>query len=503
MPSRRTRFTQSGFSLIEVLVSVSILLIGVLGVVAMVDGANAVSSQTKARVSATSVARSIVEVGRAVQYRSLTTNALLAALQARPALADSRPQAGHTVASAGFFYDVLLQVCSIDDPKDGLGLADGTVEFCPESEHAASSLSATDRNPDDYRRIATTLAWEHGGGSETVKQTSIVSNPVGGLGPTVIRLDAASVTGTPKTVTNPDMTVVPFDAETSSNAEDVEWSVNGDPRDKADQVGASLRNWTFTWDIAGTTGGPYYHDCTYVVTAEAFDDAGRAGSPRSLTIVLNRNLPTDPDSVEGGRNGNGARVDLEWEPNPECDVLGYRVSRTTGDPVTGPWTQVTCRGQTGSYHLETSCLDEDAPAGGPLRYRVIAVDTPPDGGAPRPGDASTPLLVAEDTSVPGAPTGVSACLGGTPDCNEPDGTPAADGVTVIRWDAPAAGDVYFYRLYRDGTTYADRVAAFFPEGGDALAWTDPDSPDGSHSYRVSAVNASFGESFLSDPVTFP
>jgi prepilin-type N-terminal cleavage/methylation domain-containing protein len=502
MPSHRTRVGASGFSLIEVLVSVTILLVGVLGVVAMVDGANALSSQTKARESATSVARSIVEVGRGVQYRSLTTNELLAALEARPALADSRPQAGHTVASAGFFYDLSLQVCSMDDPKDGLGLGDDTVEFCPESQHAASSLSATDRNPDDYRRIATTLTWQHGGGDETVKQTSIVSNPVGGLGPSVIRLDAASVTGTPKTVTNPAMTVVPFDAETSSNALDVEWSVNGDPRDNADPVGASQRNWTFTWDIAGSTGGPYYHDCTYVVTAEAFDDAGRAGSPRSLTIVLNRNLPTDPSSVEGGRNGNGARVDLEWEPNPECDVLGYRVSRTTGDPVTGPWTEVTCMGQTGSYHLETSCLDEGAPDGGPLRYRVIAVDTPPDGGAPRPGDASAPLLVAEGTPVPGAPTGVSACLGGTPDCTEPDGTPAADGVTVIRWSAPAE-DVYFYRIYRDGATYADRVGAFFPGGGDALAWTDPDSPDGSHSYRVSAVNTSFGESFLSDPVTFP
>jgi prepilin-type N-terminal cleavage/methylation domain-containing protein len=502
MSPRRSGSLESGFSLIEVLVAVTILLVGVLGVVAMVDGANAVSSQNKAREGANSVARSIVEVGRGVKYRSLTTDELLAALEARPALTDSEPQAGHSVASAGFLYEVSLQVCSMDDPKDGLGVGDGSVEFCPESDHAASSVSATDRNPDDYRRIATTLTWQQGGGSETAKQTSIVSNPVGGLGPSVIRLEAASVTGTPQTVTNPATGGVSFDAETSTNALDVEWSVNGDPRDKASQVGASQRDWTFTWDIAGSAEDPYFHDCTYVVTAEAFDDAGRAGSPRSLTVVLNRDLPAQPGSFEGGRNGNGSRVDLEWEPNPECDVLGYRVSRTTGHPVTGPWTEVTCMGQTGSYHLETSCLDEGAPAGGPLRYRVTAVDSPPDGGAPRPGDASAPLLIAEGNPVPGTPTGVTACLGGTPDCVEPDGTPAGDGVTVVRWNAPA-DDVYFYRIYRDGTTYTDRVGTFFPDAAGGLAWTDPDSPDGTHTYRVSAVGTTFGESFLSDPVTFP
>jgi prepilin-type N-terminal cleavage/methylation domain-containing protein len=68
MSLRRSGSLESGFSLVEVVVAVTILLVGVLGVVAMVDGANAASSQNKAREGATSVARSIVEVGRAVMY---------------------------------------------------------------------------------------------------------------------------------------------------------------------------------------------------------------------------------------------------------------------------------------------------------------------------------------------------------------------------------------------------------------------------------------------------
>ena len=94
------------------------------------------------------------------------------------------------------------------------------------------------------------------------------------------------------------------------------------------------------------------------------------------------------------------------------------------------------------------------------------------------------------------------------DCTEPDGTPASDGATVIRWDAstdPDPGDsILFYRIYRDGSTYADRFGIFFPDATGALAWTDPDTPDGRHTYRLTAVDKNFGESALSAPVVdFP
>lgn len=496
----RDAWSQRGFSLIEVLVAITVLLVGVLGVVAMVDGASAVSSRTKAREGSTNVARSIVEVGRSVPYRSLTAPALLDALNARAALSDALPAAGHTVASREFFYDVTLQVCSMDDSKDGLGVDDGTVEFCPESDHAASAVDAKDRNPDDYKRVGVTLQWERGSGSETAKQTSLISNPVGGLGPSVVRLEAPALSGNPLTVTSADTSSVVFNAQTSTDAAQMNWSVNGDIQGAANPVGASERDWTFTWNINSPT---YFHDCTYVVQAEAYDDKGRAGSPKALTVVLNRAVPSKPNQLAGGRNGNGSMVDLEWLSNPECDVLGYSVY--SGPSSSGPWTEVTCLGQSGSYQEKTDCLDEGAPASDPLWYYVVGVDTPPGGGAPREGTASDPLLISVGNNVPTTPTGVNACLGGTSGCNEPDGTPSSDSVTVVRWDPatdPDGDSILFYRIYRDGTTYAERVGVFFPGDG-GLAWTDPDSPNGTHVYRVTAVDDKYAESALSDPVSFP
>ena len=68
---------QRGFTLVEVMVAIFILLVGVLGVVSMVDGANAVTSKTRAREGGTNIARSVIEISRSVRYRDLTAQALL------------------------------------------------------------------------------------------------------------------------------------------------------------------------------------------------------------------------------------------------------------------------------------------------------------------------------------------------------------------------------------------------------------------------------------------
>jgi prepilin-type N-terminal cleavage/methylation domain-containing protein len=517
MPSSRACSHEPGFTLVEVLVAITILLVGVLGVVAMVDGANAVTSKTKAREGANSVARSIVEVGRAVPYKDLTATGLTTALGSRPGLADTSPAATHTITSRGFNYDVSLQVCSMDDPKDNLGAHDGTIEFCPDSDVGSGLGKNVDRNPDDYKRIAITLTWNHRSGTETVKQTSLVSNPVGGLGPTVILLEPRGVTGTPKTVTTPG--TVTFDAETNTKASTLAWSVDGAAMGEATPVGSGERTFSFDWDIEGAAGGTYYVDGTYVVQAQAFDDKGRSGSPKAVTVVLNRAYPVAPAELRGGRNGNGDRVDLSWKTNPERDVIGYRVYRSTTS--SGPWTQVTCLGQQGSYVEDDSddeaglisCLDESAPGSDPLHYYVVGVDTVPGTSTPRDSTFRSHLTVDPRNTRPIAPGNLSACLGGLPDCTEPDGSPASDGATVIRWEAstdPDGESILFYRIYRtdgepvNGPTYADRYGLYFPGGSGALAWTDPDTPSGPHTYYVTAVSSNFGESVPSAPVVeFP
>src|SRR5688572_21830150 len=113
---------QHGFTLIEVMVAMLILLVGVLGVVAMVDGANAVTSKTKAREGGTAIARSIIEVSRSIRYRDLTQSSLEAALSTRPTLTDSKPgTVGYTIRSRNIEYTLTLTVCSLDDPKDDYG----------------------------------------------------------------------------------------------------------------------------------------------------------------------------------------------------------------------------------------------------------------------------------------------------------------------------------------------------------------------------------------------
>jgi prepilin-type N-terminal cleavage/methylation domain-containing protein len=505
MPVPRVR-SQRGFTLIEVLVAIAILLVGVLGVVAMVDTSNAVTSRTKAREGATNVARSIVEVGRAVPYRTLDEDSLLTALESRPGLADALPLAGHQVRARGFTYEISVEVCSMDDPKDNLGGNDGSVDFCAESEHASAG-NEKDRNPDDYRRIAITMSWKRGTATETAKQTSIVPNPIGGLGPSIIELEPTDLGGTPPyTVTSG--STVDFEATTSTSAFSVNWLVSGAVQDKADQVDGAGRKWSFTWNLDSPS---YFHDCTYVVGAEAFDEEGRSGAPKAVTVLVNRFRPVAPQGFEGGRNGNSGggihMVDLEWRGNAECDVLGYQVQREENG--SGAWTDVECLGQPAGlgYHEETTCTDTTAPAGSTLRYRVRAVDTLPGGGLGL-GDFAGPIPIDEGNNAPEAPTGLTACLGGSPGCLEANGEPASDGVTVLTWTAPPSPDgdgdeIYFYRIYRDGVDYTDRVAAYF-HGPGVLAWADPDTPDGPHTYRVTAVDNRFAESDFSSAITnFP
>ena len=55
---------QRGFTIVEVMVAMAILLVGLLGTVAMIDGANATTASTRGREGATNLARELVEASR-------------------------------------------------------------------------------------------------------------------------------------------------------------------------------------------------------------------------------------------------------------------------------------------------------------------------------------------------------------------------------------------------------------------------------------------------------
>jgi prepilin-type N-terminal cleavage/methylation domain-containing protein len=501
MPLSKQPMDERGFTLVEVLVAIAILLVGVLGVVSLVDGANAVTSKTKAREGGTNLARSIVEVARSIRYRDLTTASLSAALDNRPGLADSKPSTpGYTILNRGVQYTLTLGVCSLDDPKDNLGDHDNGVLFCDDTDAPGAGQSAVDRNPDDYKRVRVTLSWNTRATDQSITQTSAIINPVGGLGPSVVRLDLTSPfsNADPYRIESEAVTQATFVVQTSTSAAEVNWSVSGDARGKANGSGTLF---DFAWKFLDANGELAVYDCTYVVQADAFDEQGRSGTPRARTVVVNRMAAIAPDDVRGGRNGNGSDVDVQWVPNPECDVRGYRVFRSTSPTSLG--TQVACLGQADpEYTTAASCLDPGAPAG-TLYYSVVGVDLAPNGSL-RNGAQSKQVVVGGANVLPTVPTGLSSCVGGEVDCNDPTGEPAPSGTLVLRWQPATDGDgqVQMYRIYRDGSGYGDRHDVFFPEGGE-LAWFEYD-PDGqSHQYRVSAVDDDFGESPLSDPIGAP
>jgi type II secretory pathway pseudopilin PulG len=512
--SQRLR-VETGMTLVEVMVAIVILLVGVLGTVTMIDAANAGTSKTKAREGATHLGRQILEIARSVPYRDLTSAAVEAALTSRTGLADSQPGSpGYQIVSRKFTYDVTVGACSLDDPKDRLGVHDPTTTFCSDTDVLPPNPppdQAKDRNPDDFRRVAVRLSWKArpGAATDTTRQTTILTNPVGGLGPSVTLLEPDSLLSNP--LTGAEVLLANFDIETDLPAQSVLWSIDGATQGSAT---GSNKDWTFDWPLVKADGSPAFFDGTYLVRAEAFDAEGRSGTPKSYTMVVNRIPPLAPTQVEGGRNLNGNRVDLEWQASRERDVVGYRVYRSQTLGVLGD--RVVCfdTKSTDAYTRKTSCLDESAPAPvldllglavPTLYYTVVAVDQTSAGDL-REGLPTTIGPLAEGNTAPTKPTGLTACTGGAPGCNDADGQPAPTGTTVLAWNASTdAHGIKFYRVYRgpanQSHTYERRYDRLYPSAGKPLIFIDSRSENGPYEYRISAVDERFGESALSDPVT--
>ena len=134
MPARRLRSDERGFTLIEVLVAIFILLVGVLGVVSLIDGANFATAKTKSREGGTNLAREILDGARAVDYDKLNPTEIVGELQSQPGLADSDASApGWQIARRGIDYTVTaVPVCKVDDPRTASGTTPAA-SFCASS----------------------------------------------------------------------------------------------------------------------------------------------------------------------------------------------------------------------------------------------------------------------------------------------------------------------------------------------------------------------------------
>lgn len=519
---------EAGFSLVEVLVATSILLVGLLGTVSMLDMANAVTTTTKAREQAVSLQREIVEDVRAIPYADLTPSTVGPAVRGNPALADSTPGTTRwTVHRRGVTYTAAVGVCAVDDPSDGTGLRDGSL-FCATGAGTTSaqecaallgtdghiqgvpaaagagakvgdcgidlSLDGTvdnlteasvglcagacegdggDAHPSDYKRVVVLVRWDQGAGSRYALQATTVAYPGRSTAPTVSALQ----TGASDPVTSG--TEVPLSATTSAPAATVSWYVDGTMKGSASGAGS---DWSFNWMLgsvsAGTEpGADEVLDGTYLLGARAFDAYGQFGSTRELTITVNRRAPYAVKEFAAGRNGSV--VELEWRANPERDIEGYRVYRHEADGSPA----LVC-----SLVSAMSCQDVDPPPSGSPGYFAVAVDRTA-AGSPREGERSADATVSSTNTRPTAPTGLTATTSG--------------GDTVLQWSAasdPDADDsVAYYRIYRNGIAFTDRYDR--TGTGAELVYTDTRTGGATNTYWVVAVDEHLAESVVAGPVS--
>lgn len=506
------RTDQRGFTIVEVLVAAFVLVVGLLGVVAMVDGANQNTVKTRGREGATSLGRHLVESIRAIPFEEVNQNSLESRLQAQPGLASLPGSPDYAIRRRNFTYTIDTSVCSLDDPRDGIGShagggfcsvawkdcalldttasaqASGTLAailggLYPEAQAAAGATSCTtgtavaaDVDPEDYKRVVVQLRW----GGRQVQQTALVPNPGNSGSPAVTNLELTAPGSSLLITTNP--STLSFRATTNRTPATLDWSVDGERRGTAS---GSATTWNFDWEIKPREDPGAVLDGSYIVGARAMDAYGLAGASRTVTVTLNRSDPRAPSGVAAGRNGSV--VEVEWQSNPERDVIGYRVYRTHS----GGGTVQVCPATAGDFTSATHCQDTTPPAVPLLEYHVVALDRRPGDNAPREGAPSPQVQVTQTNTPPSAPTNLQAST--------------SAGNTVLLWSAPSVPDpdpgdsIQFYRIYRDGSTYADRYDR--TGSGSEVSYTDTATGGVSHTYWVTAVDEQLAESVVLGPVT--
>jgi prepilin-type N-terminal cleavage/methylation domain-containing protein len=356
--------TDTGFTIVEVMVAIVILLVGVLGSVKLVDQAQLGSSATKARVGATNLARQLIDNARNMPYDSLRgtvdssdvpSGPLTTAYKALPGLADAVPaSASYQLIRRGTTYTVRTTACIIDDPKDGSRSDNSLAGLCPDSLQPAIPASpSADSNPDDFRRVQVQIWWDtrnrphHGAsdpggddcvnGTQCITETGLIPNPQ--LGPRITNV-VPSPTGPAEnpatgTVANP----ITF-AITTTLADSVNWSIDDGHSSGQATNSSGGTSWTVTWTPGSTDCTTGLVDGPYTLSLQGIRNA-LPGNLFATQYTLNRCIPQAPTGLIGGRDtrigaGGGASAngiaDLQWTQNPERDIVGYRVYRVVGTP---------------------------------------------------------------------------------------------------------------------------------------------------------------------------
>lgn len=464
---------EHGFTMIEVMAAAVVLFIGVLAVFTLLDVSNRAGAATRSRDAGTNLARELIEAARNVSYEKVSAPGVTSELQRLPGLADSVPGSAYTIVRRNTLYTVNIDVCVMDDPKDGGGTRASTATFCSNSAPAGTA----DKNPEDYKRVTVSLSWQRDGRTSRVQQIGLLNNPGSASGPAV-RTIVPRGYAAPYVVSTA-VSSVTVDLTTSSAPTTVGWLLDGTRQPgTVSKNGATGLAWQFDWPISSLDDG------AYILSAEAFDQYGVSGPGRQETVILNRFAPRKPIRVTGGRTKFGT-VEIEWTANSERDVVGYQVFRQ-GDstPVCAIATQ----------QLETVCTDPSPPSDASLAYYVRAYDRDTSGNL-RASSDSLPVLVTTLNADPFPVTDLTLSA-------------LADGSVKLTWTRPSPQDpdvgdsVSFFRIYRDGKALVNRYERYFDDtGSSSVSWTDIATGGTTHTYWVTSVDEHYAESTFVGPVS--
>ena len=422
--ARRTDLSSpAGFTIVEVMVAAMLLLVGMLGVASMVDQAGRSTLQSKTREGGTNLAREILEQTRTLQYTDLNTAAMTPKLQALPGLAGVS-QTPWVIERRGVRYTITASVCALDDPRDGNGVhtAGG---FC-----TGQTAADADPTPADYKEVTIQAAWTDGGTQKSIRQKTLIATNGAADAPAVTSLKATSaVAGTPTEpmITSTATTTVTFQAEATTNADTVYWSLDGVEMGTAT---LSAGKWTFTLNLSnpapppGTPAPPPLGDGTWEIGARAADAAGAEGATFTIPLRLIRGPSAAPSSVRVGPNvvyDNGSpveAVELDWLETKARNVVGYRVYRNG--------TTLICPANTDALVTRPECVD--LTPGSATTYKVVSLYVAADGTVQEGGSVTVPMPAAVGTALYLSSTGATA----TSAC------PAGLGARDMQFTAPAA-----------------------------------------------------------------
>jgi type II secretory pathway pseudopilin PulG len=493
-PHMRIRMSaEAGYTLVELLVAAAVLVMGALGAFALLDGANKTTVSNNARMGATNLAREILEDARSLDYEELTPATMVAELQARPGMTGNGTP--WVVTRRGINFTVEAGVCTFDDPKDGVAVTPPSNVCTPQAPVPAAITSPpTENQPDDFRRVRVKISWNTGAGPISMRQTAMVSNPSGGLGPRITKFDDKAQVSSGTVASYP---------TTSTTAASVRWNSDGTPAGAGDSTGGPT-SWSTDWQLgspatpinppaSGAWPAQYTAttvlDGTYTLTAQAFDDRGIAGDAKVAVLPLNRSFPLTVTAFELGRNTYQNTIDFSWNANPERDIVGYEVYNAGPDNTIGNGNDsMVC---STADVADTSCSDTSPQSGTP-NYYVVALDrsdiTNSSSGLRRSPYAQV-IAAPSQASTPAAP-------------DQPVLLPVAldseTGNPQLTWTHLNLGSVRFFRIYRDNCcTLADRYDSTVANG---TQWVDPNPGNTAHRYWVTAVGSTLNESSPSNHV---